>query len=75
MKNEFLVRLAKLIDVKSIITILIILVFCYLSIIGKVNSETFMLIVTNIVTWYFSSQGKKVETSASLDTREFDNVK
>ncbi len=52
-------RLAKLIDVKSILTLLTTLVFCYLSIIGKITPEMFLTIFTIIVGFYFGVQSNK----------------
>lgn len=53
-------RIAKLIDLKSIITILITLAFIVGFIKGKINPEQFMIIATMIYTFYFS---KKKEDS------------
>lgn len=52
-------RLAKLINVKSIITILLSCVFCYLSITGKVTAEQFMNIFTVIIAFYFGTQAER----------------
>ena len=54
-------RLAKLLSVKSIITILMTLVFCYLSIIGVIGAELFLSIFTVVVAFYFGTQAKKTE--------------
>jgi hypothetical protein len=53
-------RLAKLIDVKSIVTLLLTGVFCYLSTIGKLPSE-FLTIYTTIIGFYFGVQYAKKE--------------
>ena len=47
-------RVSKLIDLKSIITILI-----YGFIVGKVNNEQFMTIATMIFTFYFAKKSDK----------------
>lgn len=53
-------KLAKLIDVKSIVTLFITGVFCYLSIIGKIKSQEFITIFSVIIAFYFGTQyGKK----------------
>lgn len=52
MKN----RIAKLIDLKSIITILITGCLIYGFIVGKVNNEQFMTIATMIFTFYFAKK-------------------
>lgn len=47
-------RLAKLIDLKSIITISIVVTLCILVFMGRVTTEQFMPIVTLIVSFYFA---------------------
>ena len=54
-------RLAKLIDVKSIITIALTIVFAYLSVIGKIGAEQFLTIFTIVIGFYFGTQSKKKE--------------
>ena len=55
MKEKF----AKLIDVKSIMTLLITILFCILAILGRVNAEQFIVIFTTIVAFYFGTQTEK----------------
>ena len=55
-------RLIKLINVKSIVTILLCIVFCYLSLTGKVTSEQFMNIFTVVIAFYFGTQAEKKAT-------------
>lgn len=55
MKN----KIAKLIDLKSIITILITGCLIYGFIVGKVNNEQFMTIATMIFTFYFAKKEKE----------------
>ena len=52
-------RLSKLLSIKSIVTVLVTLVFCYLSIIGVVSAELFMTIFTTIIAFYFGTQATK----------------
>lgn len=52
-------QIAKLIDVKSIITFALIGTLCYLNITGKPVDQQFMTVVTAVVTFYFSYQVKK----------------
>ena len=51
-------RLAKLIDVKSIVTILLTLLFCILAICGKVSQEV-LTIYTVVISFYFGTQTNK----------------
>lgn len=54
-------RLAKLINVKSIISILMTIVFCYLAITGAINSQLFITIFTTVIAFYFGTQLNKQE--------------
>ena len=55
MKN----RLAKLINVKSIVTITLTAVFSALSLKGKITPESFLTIFTVVIGFYFGTQAKK----------------
>ena len=59
MKN----KLAKLIDVKSIVTLVLTGVFAYLAIIEKVSAENYMTIFTVIIAFYFGTQASKTSTA------------
>ena len=52
-------RLIKLLCVKSIVTILLTLVFCYLSIIQVISPELFMTVFSVIIAFYFTTQYEK----------------
>lgn len=52
-------KLAKLIDIKSIVTILLTLVFCYLSITGVIAAQLFMTIFVVVIGFYFGTQAEK----------------
>jgi len=52
-------RVAKLIDVKTIVTFALTATFVYLSILGKIEPEIFMTIYTMIIGFYFGTQTKK----------------
>ena len=54
-------RIAKLIDVKSIITILLTIAFCILSLF-KVVPQEFLAIYTMIIGFYFGTQHEKKNT-------------
>lgn len=65
MKN----KLTKLIDVKSIITLLFGLVFSYLAVIGKISEDSFMTVFVMIMTYYFA-KAKTVKESEPESTEE-----
>lgn len=52
-------RLLKLINVKSIITIMFSLVFSVLTITGEISAEQFMNIFTVVIAFYFGVQAEK----------------
>ena len=52
-------KLKNLINVKSIVTILITIIFCILSVMNKITSEQFLTIFTVIISFYFGTQYEK----------------
>lgn len=56
-------KIAKLIDVKSIMTLLLTVVFCVLALTGVVSGQEFITIFTVIVGFYFGTQANKAATS------------
>lgn len=57
-------RLSKLLCVKSIVTIALTAVFCYLSITGKPSTE-FMTVYATIIAFYFGTQAMKKESGSN----------
>lgn len=57
-------ELKKLIDLKSIITIILVLVFSFLTVVGKITPDQFLPILTMIITFYFAKKDNSVETTA-----------
>ena len=54
-------KLAKLIDVKSIVTFVLTGVFAYLSIKGTISGQDFLQVVWMVVSFYFGTQSGKKE--------------
>lgn len=52
-------NLAKLIKVKTIITIILTMVFSYLAVIGVIGAELFMAIFTMVIGFYFGTQTER----------------
>lgn len=52
-------KLAKLIDVKSIVTIVLTSVFSYLAVKGEITGEQFLMIFTTVIAFYFGTQYQK----------------
>ena len=55
MKN----KLAKLIDVKSIVTLVLTAVFAALSLTDKLSDEQFQTVFTTVIPFYFGTQYQK----------------
>ena len=56
---KILERIAKLIDVKSLMTLTLTGIFAYITITGSVDAEKFLTIFTMIVSFYFGTQAMK----------------
>lgn len=56
-------RLAKLINVKSIISIILTCVFSYLAIVGTISADLFIPIFTTVIAFYFGTQIEKRNNS------------
>lgn len=57
--DEMKERLSKLVSVKSIVTMVLTAVFAYLSVIGRISGEQFLMIFTTIIAFYFGTQTEK----------------
>lgn len=61
-------RLAKLLTVKSLVTISLTAVFCVLSVKNAVTPEQFLTVFTTVIAFYFGTQHEK--KSAQEDKEE-----
>ena len=52
-------KITKLIDVKSIVTLLLTVVFCVLSVRQVISAEQFLTIFTTVIAFYFGTQYSK----------------
>ena len=52
-------KLYKLIDVKSIVTLMITLVFCISTVLGRTDKDDLMTVFTVIISFYFGTQTAK----------------
>lgn len=66
-------KLAKLVDVKSIVTLVLTGVFSYLSIKGTIGAEQFLSIFTVIISFYFGTQYGKHEAVKEKESEDEDN--
>ena len=61
-------NLAALIKVKTIITLLLTIVFCALALTGVISGEDFLSMFSMVIIFYFGTQaGKKEEAAANTD--------
>lgn len=54
-------KLAKLIDVKSIVTLILTIVFAALSITGRMSADQLQTAFTTVLAFYFGTQSRKKE--------------
>ena len=52
-------RLAKLLTVKSIVTIILTAVFAYLAVTGKVSADQYLTVFSVVVAFYFGTQHER----------------
>lgn len=52
-------RMLKLVNVKSIVTLVLTAVFAVLSLRGEVSAEQFLMIFTTIIAFYFGTQHER----------------
>ncbi len=55
-------KIAKLVDVKSLVTLALTAVFCVLSLRGDVTAEQFLTVFTVIISFYFGTQYEKYKS-------------
>ena len=57
--EELRKRLANLLAVKSIVTIVLTAVFAYLAVAGQVTTDQFLTVFTVVIAFYFGTQAEK----------------
>ena len=67
MKEKIVKRVANLLSVKSLVTLILTAVFAYMAVTGQI-SQDFMTIYAVIIAFYFGTQSQKVQDV--VDTRE-----
>lgn len=66
MNDKILSRIATLMSVKSIVTIVLTVVFAYMAVVGEIN-QAFMVVYTTVIAFYFGTQSQKVQDA--IDTK------
>lgn len=65
----FVKRIANLLCVKSIVTVVLTGVFAYMTITGNVSSEQFLTVFTVVIAFYFGVQSEK-KAAQAIETPE-----
>lgn len=60
--KDFVKKLSNLINVKTIVTLLLTIVFCILALKNIVSGEQFIVIFTTVIAFYFGTQHEKSNT-------------
>ena len=58
-------NLANLLKVKTIVTILLTIVFCVLALLGVITSADFLTVFTVVIAFYFGTQSEKAAKAAT----------
>ena len=69
MNNKIIKRLATLLSVKSIVTLILTGVFAYMAITGNI-SQDFMIIYTTIIAFYFGTQTQKISDAVDSKSKQ-----
>lgn len=57
--NDLRKRIDNLLTVKSLVTLILTVVFAYLAIVGVISGEMFMTVFTVVIAFYYGTQAKK----------------
>lgn len=63
-------KLANLLKVKTLITLMLTIVFCVLSLAGVIGAELFMTVFTVVIAFYFGTQAQKRADAANTTLTE-----
>ena len=57
--SELLKNIANLVKVKTIVTIVIVAIYAYLAVTGKITADNVMIITSMVVSFYFGTQAER----------------
>lgn len=60
-------KMAKLMDVKSIVTLILTIVFCILAVRGDVSADQYLTVFTVVISFYFGTQFEKKKKEDNYD--------
>lgn len=67
MKDLIAKRLANLLSIKSIVTLVLTAVFAYMAITNQINQESVKTIYTTIIAFYFGTQAEKLVSKQQVN--------
>lgn len=67
-------NLANLLKVKTIVTILLTIVFCILALTGVISGADFLTVFTVVIAFYFGTQSKKKDAAAYIGPQQSDEA-
>ena len=70
MKNN----LTNLLKVKTIITLMITIIFCYLAVVGKMPIETTTMVIGMVFTYYFNKDKISYTVIGSINVESFNKL-
>ena len=56
---EIIKNIADLIKVKTIVTIIVVAIYAFLAVTGKISADNVMIITSMVVSFYFGTQSSK----------------
>jgi hypothetical protein len=56
---ELLKNLANLVKVKTIVTLIVVAIYAYLAVTGKITADNVMIITSMVVSFYFGTQAER----------------
>lgn len=62
-------QIYKLIDVKSLVTLMLTAVFAYLSVSDRLSAEQFQTVFTTVIAFYFGTQHQKNQKETDNDKK------
>ena len=68
MKNDARSKFVKLIDVKSIMTLMLTGMFCILALVGRVSGEQYLTVYTVVVSFFFGTKNGQLIAEAEKKT-------
>ena len=66
--NDIIKRISNLLTIKSMVTLILTVVFAYLTCQGSVTADQFLTVFTVVIAFYFGTQAEKAKQEAGNDS-------